>query len=265
MPKKNQKNHNSQENVQGSQESKEGEQNSDGHTSELRDKGQTNTGNNEAEALVLALQNPLVIKAFENMLVPTINRSVNAALAPVKEKVDALELDNNLKHDEYKVKFEKIMKDHNDLQQKFKQMDRSSRICNLKIYGIPLKSTDNMSKQDSYSDSIMEIVEEAGIDGIKKEDFNTISRITPSGQPSFLLVKMNTYKQKMKLYTQRTKLKNCSARIYINEDLTKEEGILHKKSRKDVKEGTLHSCWTMGGLVYGKTSSEGKPFQIKEI
>jgi hypothetical protein len=59
--------------------------------------------------------------------------------------------------------------------------------------------------------------------------------------------------------------KQCSSRIYINEDLIPEEAKIFKKARNQVKEGALHSCWSREGLIYGKTSPEGKPFHIKEL
>jgi hypothetical protein len=179
--------------------------------------------------------------------------------------VEALEFEAESKHNEYRDKFEKIQKEQEDLQQKLVIMDRNNRLSNLKFFGVPLKFDDGISRHDSYSNSIMQVLQDAGITDIKAEDFCSIMKITPSGQPSFLLAKISSIKQKMKLYTQRTKLKNCTTKVYMNEDLTKDDGLIYKKARKDVKEGVLHSCWTLGGLVYGKSSPEGKPFQIKDI
>lgn len=111
----------------------------------------------------------------------------------------------------------------------------------------------------------MEIINEAGIQGIAAEDFVAVNRITPAGQSQFLLARMRTPSLKAKIYSQRTKFKQCMARIYVNEDLTREDAAIFKKARMRVKEGILHSCWSMEGIIFGKASPEGKPFQIKEL
>jgi hypothetical protein len=50
----------------------------------------------------------------------------------------------------------------------------------------------------------------------------------------------------------------------MNEDLTKEDSLIFKKAREEMKQGRLHSVWTRAGLVWVKTSEAGQPFQLSE-
>jgi hypothetical protein len=144
-------------------------------------------------------------------------------------------------------------------------MDRNSRNCNIKLHGVQVKSHDGKTNQENLVSSIMDCVNEAGVTGIKEDNFDNVMKITPAGQVPFLLARMKAPSDKKRLYSQRTKFRHCSQRIFVNEDLTKTEASLFKKARSQVKDGTLHSCWSMDGLIYGKTSPDGKPFQIKEL
>jgi hypothetical protein len=63
---------------------------------------------------------------------------------------------------------------------------------------------------------------------------------------------------------QRKKLKQCSQKYFINEDLTKPDAKLFRQAREDVKAGILHTCWTKNGRVWAKASPEAKPFLIPE-
>lgn len=115
----------------------------------------------------------------------------------------------------------------------------------------------------SYLNSLMKVLQEAGIDSIQAEDIATCQKITISGETDnkhFLLVKMTSEKAKSLLCSQRNKLKTCKQRIYMNEDLIKEDANLFMKAREDIKKGKLHSAWMRNGLVWGKTTETGQCF-----
>jgi hypothetical protein len=230
------------------------------------------TSSMEAKAIVQALQSPLVLKAFENMLAPrfkeisdNVNKTVNEALTPIKEKIEALEITSTSNHTQVQEELEKLRNKQEEIDNKLKILDRNSRASNLKFYGVPLKPHDGGNLESSYVNSLLDVFTEAGIQDISDRDFSRVTKVTPPGQSSFLIVRMSSEQSKKKLYSQRTKLKNCVSKIFMNEDLTREDTAIHKKARKDVKDGLLHSCWTQGGLVYAKTSPEEKPFQVKNI
>lgn len=241
----------------------------------------------EATALIDALKNPEVIKTFVKILEPSLDKIVtkiiSESLGPIMQKIESIEseLGNRIEDITTKIncvdiemtekieanqaKITKIQRNQDDIQSKLKTLDRMSKSHNLKIHGIQVKTTDGNSLHDNITSSVMEVVREAGIQNINEEDFDSFIRITPAGQQQFLIAKMKSPKVKTRLYQQRTKLKNCSTRIFINEDLTKEDSVLFKKARGQVKEGILHSCWSMDGVIYGKATIEGKPFQIKDL
>lgn len=226
----------------------------------------------EVLGLVQALSNPDVLKAFDKMLDPkfqenrvNVEKAINEALTPISERLDAIELDNENKFSQVTEKILKLEDSHKELVSKLNVLDRDSRSNNLRIYGVPLKREGDEPLMESYINSILSVMSEADIQEITASDFSSVTKITPSGQQSFLLAKMTSESSKKKIYSQRTKLKNLVARIYINEDLTKVDMSVHRKARKQVKEGILHSCWTLGGQVFAKTSPEGKPFPVKDI
>jgi hypothetical protein len=160
---------------------------------------------------------------------------------------------------------EQLQKAQDVMGEKMSNIERRSKASNLIMHGVPLLIDDQKSKEENMITSVMKIIEEAGIQGVKSSDFVSVSKVVPSGQTHFLLVTFTSTVVRRKLFAQRTKLRQCKERIFFNEDLTKEQAGIHKKARKQVKEGTLHSVWTAEGLVYGKSSPEGVPFQIKNL
>jgi hypothetical protein len=78
------------------------------------------------------------------------------------------------------------------------------------------------------------------------------------------MFKLVSEEKKDILFSQKSKLKKCQHKIYINEDLTRTDSAIFRRARKEFKEGKLHSVWTRKGLVWAKLSEEGKPFVIKE-
>jgi hypothetical protein len=223
----------------------------------------------EISAITQALKSPEVISAFQAMLVPSLHKyvtdTVHAAIAPINEKMEAIQIDVNMKHDQVNREIGEIQKKQSDIQSKISSIERKTKQCNLIMHGVPVIVDDSKSMEENLTASILEIIKVANILGVTNNDIEGVMKITPAGQPPFLLVSMKSILLRRKLFAQRTKLKICKARVYFNEDLTKEEAALHKKARKQVKDGTLHSCWTAEGLVYGKSSPDGKPFQIKDL
>jgi hypothetical protein len=129
--------------------------------------------------------------------------------------------------------------------------------------GAEASTKSNLS--DSILTSLMNLIKEANIEGIDRENFVTAQRVSIPGQTGYVLCQMSSEAVKDKLYSQRVKFRNCKTRIYINEDLTREVSLQFKKARDNVKQGLLHSTWTVNGRVWAKTTKEGKPFLVKDI
>lgn len=223
----------------------------------------------DKQALIQALKSVEVIKAFEEILIPSLNKyivdSVEKCVAPVKDQLTATQLDIEYKHESVIQKIDKVQKKQAEVEQKVSDIERRSKQNNLLLHGVPLQTVEGGTREESFIFSIMQIFNEAGITGIESKDFEAVLKITPAGLPPFLLVCMRSVFLKRKVFSQRTKLRNCKEKVFMNEDLTKREAALHKKARSQVKEGSLHSCWTAEGLVYAKASPEGTPFQIKDL
>jgi hypothetical protein len=111
----------------------------------------------------------------------------------------------------------------------------------------------------------MHVLHEAKIDNISKEDISLCQKIkVPGSDTNILLVKMASESAKNSLYAQRSKLRLCKSKIFMNEDLTKEDATLFKKAREDRKKGKLYSVWSKHGLIWGKTSETGQAFLLSE-
>lgn len=235
--------------------------------------GQVQEGNcSKGSEIIQALRSKEVIKAFEEMLIPSLNKfvkdSIEVAIAPINDKIEQIEATQHeckVKQDQASQNLEKMSKAQIDMQSKIREMERSLKACNVIFHGVSIINDDNQPRDTLLKLSVMKIINDVNIEGILPEHIVSINKITPAGKPAFLMVRMSSPDLKKKLYTQRTKLKNCSDRVYINEDLTKEEATIFKRARQQVKQGTLHSCWSSDGLIYAKTSTDGKPFQLRDI
>jgi hypothetical protein len=89
--------------------------------------------------------------------------------------------------------------------------------------------------------------------------------IKAPGQPQKTLIRMNSEKTKINIYSQKKLLKNLTFRVYLNEDLTKYDGKIFKRAREHVKQGLLHSAWTKGGKTFAKSSDKGTPFEVSDL
>lgn len=200
------------------------------------------------------------IDDLKTSLIELGNKTTDANL-----KVDAMGLEFHEKTTTISSQMNKIQKAQDDLQDRFQVLDRASRNCNLKVHGIQIQALEGKTVRENLVTSIMKSIEEAGVTGITDNDFDTITRVTPSGQQQFLHVRMRTPFLKRKFYSQRVKFRQCVSRIFINEDLTQKDSSIYKRARTQVKEGILHSAWSLDGVIYGKSSPDGKPYKIRDL
>jgi hypothetical protein len=107
------------------------------------------------------------------------------------------------------------------------------------------------------------MLEEAGIEGVSATDVSEFIKITTPSQLNsscVVMAKFNSEHKRDKLFSQKKKLKNCNNKYYLNEDLTRHDAKLFRKIRQEVKAGILYACWTKDGVVWAKTTPDGKPF-----
>lgn len=222
-----------------------------------------------AEALTESLKNPVIIKAIESLIVQSVNKAIQSAIVPIEEKIKQIDekmegvlMEAQVSIEKQNDKIEQLNKKIVALSKGVTSVNRHNKRINLKVCGDGLEIND-----DNRVTSLIESLSQAGIQNIQETDFTSIDKVSISGKENkgiYWLVKMVSEKAKNNLYSQRTKLKNSDKRIFINEDLTKEDAIIFRKARQRVKEGLLLSTWTWNGVVYGKCEANGKSFQIDE-
>jgi hypothetical protein len=121
------------------------------------------------------------------------------------------------------------------------------------------------SPEDKLLDQVFDIFNQAGMQNIQRCHLMSATLIKAPGQPQKTLVRMSSEKTKINIYSQKKLLKKLSFKIFLNEDLTKQDGRIFKRAREHVKQGLLHSTWTKGGKVFAKSSDKGTPFEVTNL
>jgi hypothetical protein len=223
-----------------------------------------------AENLAKALKRHEVKSGFQEMLKPLIfhevqkqTSSFSTKLESVSDKTDSLELDFVSKNLELENKIKDLELQYQQAKSSLSDFDRKLKACNVKITGVTLPNTFDtlFEKQSAYKEKLMKLVTDADITGVSPLDISTIS-FGKGHENNFTIVTLINEHVKNNLYLQRTKLKKLGGKIYINEDLTREDSKIFKRAREEVKSQKLHSTWTRYGKVYGKLTESGKPFVI---
>ena len=92
----------------------------------------------------------------------------------------------------------------------------------------------------------------------------TLIRI-PGSTGLVLLVRVKDYDTRDLVYAKRTRVKIIEDRkIYINEDLTREDADKLTEARKAMKEGRYTSVWSNNGKVYVRTDPDTTPFCVSD-
>lgn len=218
-----------------------------------------------------ALRDPEVKKGFDDIFWPRITTYVSETLKPIHDIVEVIDMDvDKLKED---VSLLKAKQETTTLalQNRITELERQSKACNLRMTGLepnPIPGQPDATIHEKYCHAIINISTEAGMKDVKPSDFLNFTRINvPAalGASQTVIIKFSSLLSRDNMFSQRKLLKNCQTRHYLNEDLTKQDATQFKKARKQVKEGILVGCWTNKGVVWGKTSPEGKPFLIQDL
>jgi hypothetical protein len=265
--------------------------------SEVSQSSQDNSGNPTGEpvqdthtadftkALVSALKDPEVIKGFENIFIPMIAKHVDEIVKPmidtqirenmrecetrildVEAKLGEVAVDLALVNESLDTQKNKLSSSMDPLISRLNDIERAARGRNLRIFGLePAEPSDGTDVHEKYNLAFNEMIQEARIEGISASDVVEYVKInSPSnrGPNNTVLLKFSCEYKRDKLYYQKKKLKNCRKKYFINEDLTKQDSNLFKKTRMEVKNGVLAACWTKGGVTWAKSTPEGKPFIV---
>jgi hypothetical protein len=245
--------------------------------------------------LAAALQAPAISQQFNlifndqcnKILKPLISEEVASQLAPLTEKLDGLELDHQCKIAQNTKDVKKCDLRYDDINNRLLSIERSNKSCNLIIVGLPNlpprtanTEVNDKEKQDeaaapSYTSAsnaqgriisqVIGVLQQAGLKDIHTDQVSSIHTIKAPGQPNKILAKLKSEHYKINIFRQKKLLKSLPFKVFINEDLTKEDGKIYRIARKRVKDGILHSVWSKGGIIYAKTSDKGSPFEVKDL
>ena len=139
-------------------------------------------------------------------------------------------------------------KEIKELEEKIDNLEQYSRRNSLRLHGIAEKESENLI------DEIPALLnKELQFPApMKRADICRIHRLGPrssQGQPRPIIVKMVSYQARSKVFSARSKLKNSSSRLFINEDLTRTRSQLFYKARQLKREKKITDTWTHDGNV----------------
>ena len=192
-------------------------------------------------------------------------------------------LKNENKHLSEKLK--SVQHDLEDANQRIGQLEQYSRLDNLIITGLPVRSyaeassgTNNTTEAEhstATEETVIEFVNSRLGIPLTKADISVTHRLKPSGRnplPPPVIVRFTNRMTRNAIYAVRRSLKENShdstnTRVYINEDLTKSNAEVFRHARKLVKDKKIFKCWTAGGVVFVKPSAvkDSKPVRINTM
>ena len=107
-----------------------------------------------------------------------------------------------------------------------------------------------------------------GIKGVTTDDiaYSRIIKVPGNSQnQAILLIRFRNEEKRNHVYKLRTKLKLLTnQKMFVNEDLLKDDAQLFNKAQQEVKDKKLHSVWTLVGCVWAKSSERGQAFCLSD-
>ena len=185
------------------------------------------------------------VKAFIKALQTDAVMDILKQAVTDKLSLEIRELKDLLKEKDHKIK--QLQKQVSELENKADGLEQYSRRNSLRIFGIKEKEFENPV------DVALKIInDEMGLE-MKTDSLDRVHRVgkkPTNGSSRSLLVKFTTYRDRDKVFRNRSRLKNAeTGRIYVNEDLTRLRANLVYKARKLKREKKLDDCWTHDGQV----------------
>lgn len=243
--------------------------------------------------LVAALQNQRVRDLYIDILRPKIVEEIHSVVQPINNNLEQLsdkflayEINTDMVQAETRSKLEELKTKNEILENKIKVLDRQARLCNIKLVGlktniVALASDISASTADSPSDqatpsamashqeilknSVISALTDAGMKDVSKQDILHITTLKSPGNGNTYLLRLCDEQKKIGILKQKKLLKNLPYKLYLNEDLTREDSDIYRQCRLDVKNKKLHATWTRNCEVMAKASAEGKPFKVKKM
>jgi hypothetical protein len=243
-----------------------------------------------------SLKTQEVRNSYIDILRPAITEEVQNAVQPLADRILAQEMNADMVQTQTANKIDELRTKNDQLVNKIRQLDKASRLCNLKLVGLKFDldqyakslasaSVDTNDDQEDISvenakpdesthvpplsiqkvlkTKVISVLKDAGFRNISLNDIARITRIRVPGKENILLLDMQDEETKITFLKQKKLLKNISSNLFLNEDLSPETSQLFKKCRELVKKGNLHATWIRSCEVMAKTDDQGKPFRVK--
>lgn len=230
------------------------------------------------EQLVGAFTHQNVLDALRDALLPilidAIKEAIDVAIGEIKSDVADL-----------KERVEDLEKEKTNLQNRVEQIEIEQRSSSVIIHGLP-ESYAAMAQTTSAGD----VTSDGGnlaenIPGTKKqfldfcvenlhvslhdEDLVSCYRLrkpSSSSAPRPVLVKFSSLNAKARIMMEKKRLRNCIPKVYINDYLINEVGLLFSKARGYVREKRIFSTWTLNGRLFIKRMGQNqKPIQVSSL
>ena len=144
------------------------------------------------------------------------------------------------------------------IEQRINEIERDNRKKFLRTVGLPTPTGEGIitleAKKMAMVECFVKLCNDCGMEGLEQDNIvsSTIVK-NPSDQQSVALI--TEFKSEgyiASVYAQRTMLKNCKERVYINECLSRTDVELFRKCSAEVKSGQLGGVWTLGGKLWAK-------------
>ena len=140
---------------------------------------------------------------------------------------------------------------------------------NFKITGLITPQDGTLSeKRDRMIEEFLAALQTGGIQNVTASDIAMSRVIKVPGQNGLvLMIKLKEEDTRDRIYSKRTRVKIVGIperKLYINEDLTKEDASKLSKARRELKNGSYTSVWTYYGKVYAKVSQDGTPLCLSD-
>lgn len=238
------------------------------------------------ELLLKTFNEPTFIEGFvpvmQSLMCPLIKQAIETTVKASQQALVDLTDSNKQLHDLIKKQMDTIEGQADALKQKDEQIqDLQHKITDLVLDVKEVKKEANDLQQYGRRNSLRfnNVKTSAkNEDGLTAEMIVIINKLIPEApisaedierchpvgkaEPKQILVKFARYKTKHQVYSAKKNLKNNKARIFMSEDLTKENHSLVKELLQLRKSSKIDSFWTTNGKVFYKMAESSRPILL---
>ena len=145
----------------------------------------------------------------------------------------------------------------NDLEQYSRR--NSIRISNFKVI--------NKLPESELKTQVISFFNNSMLKNLTQLTVSDIDRCHPVGKPNSdevqqILVKFTNYESKRLVISAKKSLRNNPDRIYINEDLTRQNYAILRALRSLQKSGRIYSSWSVNGKTFAKVYETSSPVRL---